>query len=236
MRKEGSSSEFVPPQGVVLCYSRSLLKNILESGNYEKVEFTIGDFYLNKDTNGKVGICGRFGIGAPSVTTVLEEFIAVGITKFISFGAAGGLQSSLKAGDITICTKAIRDEGVSYHYLPPAKYSFASLSLTSSFKKALLNNNISYIEGATWTIDAPYRETKEELQKYRKEGILTVEMEAAALFSVAQYRKVELATAFVVSDIFGEEWEPHLRSPELKQGLMKLYKAAVETLSGNGLI
>jgi uridine phosphorylase len=230
LRGKNLLPKFDAPEGIVFCYQSSLLNHVLESHEVEKVEVFAGEFYLIKDINRRIGICAKFGIGAPIVTTILEEAIITGTKKFLSIGSAGSLQKDLKIGDIVVCNNAIRDEGVSHHYISPSKYATPSVSLTKKLEETLIKAKCEYRVGSSWTIDAPYRETVQELQHYREEGVLTVEMEASALFAVAQYRKVDLATAFVVSDILGDAWEPHLKSPELSNKLNLLFETSVEAL------
>ncbi len=230
LKEKGLFPEYQVPEGIIFCYQPNLLQYIIESREVEEVKLFTGEFYLLCDIDKRIGICGKFGIGAPVVSTILEEAIVTGTRKFLSLGTAGGLQKDLKIGEIVVCDRAIRDEGVSHHYILPSKYANPSVSLTRKLTGALDGAGLNYRQGASWTIDAPYRETVKELEEYRSEGVLTVEMEAAALFAVAQYRKVDLATAFVVSDMLGEVWEPKFKSPEVDKSLNLLFGAAVEIL------
>ncbi len=180
--------------------------------------------YRHKD----IALVQMTGIGAPNATTVLEELISLGGNQFLNIGSCGGLKNF----GIFLCEKALRDEGVSYHYLPHGKYSYPSKKLTSMFKKSLEKNNIDFEMGATWTIDAPYRETISEIKHYKQEGIKTVDMETSALFAVAEFRKVKMASCLVVSDILGEDkWDPQFDSKHVKQKLKKLIDIAIETSS-----
>ncbi len=99
-----------------------------------------------------------------------------------------------------VCEKAIRDEGTSHHYLPAGKYAHASQRMSKKIQAALKNLGQPYLLGTSWTIDTPYRETIAEIQQYQAEGVATVEMEAAALFAIAEYRKVEMGSMFSISD------------------------------------
>jgi uridine phosphorylase len=171
-----------------------------------------------------IGLIRMNGIGSPHAVTVLEELIAMGAKEFINIGTAGGLHHR----GIFVCNKALRDEGTSYHYIKEGKYSYPDKSLTDKFKIFLTKKGLDFFEGTTWTIDAPYRETKAEVKKYSKEGIFTVEMEASALFVVAKYRKVKIASAFVASDILKEKWEPEFHRFDVKKTENKLIDAAVE--------
>lgn len=204
---------------------------MLQRHDAQRVKAFGGEFYLLEDADGRVGFSARFGIGAPVVSTILEEMVALGIKRFMSIGTAGALAKGLEVGDLVVCDRAIRDEGVSHHYLPPAKYAFADPELTDRLEHALGEAGLKTHRGTTWTIDAPYRETVEEARHYQKEGVLIVEMEAAALFAVAELRKVPLAAAFTVSDSLADlQWVPHFSSDATREGLEKLYQAALEVL------
>ena len=87
-----------------------------------------------------------------------------------------------------IIERALRDEGTSYHYLPPADYSAADSGLVQLGQKALTAAGIAVQVGATWTTDAPFRETASAIAAAERAGILAVEMEAAALYAFAAAR------------------------------------------------
>lgn len=233
LKENDMMPEFPVPDGVIFTYSGSLLEHIVKTEDVEEVESFAGEFYLLKSTGSTIGVSGKFGIGPSTVVTILEELIALGTKRFISIGTAGALQKSLNIGDFVVCDKAIRDEGVSHHYVESEKYAHPSTKLTARLKENMTGAGLEYTEGATWTIDAPYRETVEELKQYQQEGVLTVEMEASALASVATYRGVDFAAAFTVSDSLADlVWNPQLKSAEARAGLEKLYPVAKETLIG----
>jgi len=229
LKKLGKFPKFKPPEGVILAYSRRLMDYVVEKYKPKKVEAFSGDFYLLRGKLSKVGVIGNFGIGAPKASINVEELISAGVKKFISIGEAGSLQKDLTVGSIIVCDKAIRDEGVSHHYLKPSKYSYASSSMVRKIEKVLSSVQIKYYKGACWTIDAPFRETVAEVRRYQKEDILCVEMEAAAIFAVASCRKAEAGAIFTVSDYLAElEWSPqfHQTTPYLAQ----LFEVAKEVL------
>jgi uridine phosphorylase len=183
-----------------------------------------GNMYIYKD----IGFFKMTGIGSPHAVTALEELIALGGKEFIIIGTAGGFQDY----GLVVCDKAIRDEGTSYHYISDGKYSYPNKALTDRYIRILKHKKIPYIIGTSWTIDAPYRETKAEIDKYKKEGVWTVEMEASAMFATCYVRRVKIAAAFSVSDIIGkEEWEPSFHKKAVKQGLITLIDAAVKCFS-----
>ena len=230
-KKRGKYPKFKTPEGVIFCYQRSLMEFILENHKTTKVEGFYGEMYLLDETKGKVAIIGKFGIGSPVVATLLEELIAFGVKKFVSIGTAGTLQKDITIGSLMVCEKAIRDEGTSHHYLKPSKYAYASKEMTNKIKKFLDKFKQEYFVGTSWTIDAPYRETIAEAKQYQTEEVATVEMEASALFAVAQYRNVELGAIFTISDSLAElEWKPKFHLKKTKTGLEILYKVAVDVL------
>ena len=230
-RSLGKFPDLQVPEAVIFCYQSSLYEHVLLRHETHRAKLFGGEFYLLADTGGRIGFSARFGIGAPVVTVLLEEMIALGVKRFMSIGTAGALAKGLEVGDLVVCDRAIRDEGVSHHYLPPAKYAFADPELTDRLEHALGVAGLATHRGTSWTIDAPYRETVEEARHYQKEGVLTVEMEAAALFAVAEHRKVPLAAAFTISDSLADlQWVPHFSSDLTREGLEKLYQTALEVL------
>ncbi|MFA5297336.1 MAG: nucleoside phosphorylase [Lutibacter sp.] len=230
-KKRGKYPKFKPLVGVIFCYQKSLLEYILENHKTTKVDGFYGEMYLINETNKKIAVIGKFGIGAPVVATLLEELIAFGVKKFISVGTAGTLQKHIAIGNLMICERAIRDEGTSHHYLKTSKYVYASKKITDRIKKSFGKYKQKYFVGTSWTIDAPYRETVAEAKQYQKEGVATVEMEASALFAVAQYRNVELGAIFTISDSLAElEWKPKFHLKKTKKGLEVIYKIAIDAL------
>lgn len=172
-----------------------------------------------------VGVVRMTGIGSPHAVTVLEELIAMGGEEFVNIGFAGGLRDF----GIFLCEKSIRDEGTSHHYVPHAKFAYPDKGLTSRLEKRLRKNRLPFQKATSWTIDAPYRETKAEIRRYKSQGVATVEMESSALFTVARVRRVKMASAFVVSDILGEKkWDPQFDARHVHQRLNELFTAALD--------
>jgi uridine phosphorylase len=221
------------PEAVIFFYQASLWRRILAREDSQPVEGLYRDrLCLLDETDGKVGVVGNFGFGAPVSVVLMEGLVAGGTRRIVSIGAAGSLQHRCRLGDLVIATCAIRDEGVSHHYLAPGKYSYPSEALSCRLKASLDHMGLGYAEGTTWTIDAPYRETVEEARHYQAEGVLCVEMEAAALFAVGSYRGVEVAAGFVVSDsLADQEWTPWFRSQEVRESLDRLLQAAITACS-----
>lgn len=221
------------PAGVILCYQKTLFDFVV---NHHAVRFHEGYFgghlaYL-QETGGRIAIAGRFGVGAPAAAVMLEELIAFGAGSFVSIGTAGGLVKGLFPGDVVLCSGALRDEGLSYHYLPEGREAHPDAGQTDAMSRAMDDAGLSHRRGITWTTDAIYRETRGEMAEHVAEGAVVVEMEAAALFAVATFRKVPLSACFTVSDSLAEpEWKPDFLSDDTNSGLEAMYRAAIGALS-----
>ena len=152
--------------------------------------------------------------------------------EFVSLGYAGTIQKHINIGDTVVCERAVRDEGTSYHYIRNEKYAHATDVMTNRIKEALAGQKRKFSVGTSWTTDAPYRETKLEVERYQSEGVATVDMEASALFALARYRNVSIGAMFTISDSIADlKWKPHFHFLRVKRGLRKLFPVAVEALS-----
>jgi uridine phosphorylase len=148
------------------------------------------------------------GLGAPFAAAMIEEVIAHGAQFIIACGGAGSLIRDIKCTTIIVPTSAIRDEGTSYHYLPPSREVFPGKMAVAAVRNALISSDLDYLEGKTWTTDGVYRETKNRIGKRISEGCLTVEMEAAAMFAVGQFRDVEVAQVlYAGDDVSSDSWD-----------------------------
>jgi uridine phosphorylase len=209
------------PRVVVVTWQTHLEHRVRQLREYQELHRAgVGSVLLRLTPD--LGLA-RLPIGAPAAAIAVEELAARGTELLIGVGTAGALDGRLAAGDLVVCSAALRDEGTSYHYAPPEPFAFPDSDLTARLRETL--PTAAY--GPSWTTDAPYRETTEEIAKYRAEGILTVEMEASCLFTVARVIGVAAAATFVVSDVLhGERWEPHFGSGNVLEGLWTLFEAA----------
>jgi len=225
----------IKPESIILCYSKRVLAGIQDIHQISEIKGIFRSastrLYTVEGTGNKVGILAGFGVGAPATIMHMEELMAWEARRFVILGMAGGINEKLWPGDIVVCTKSIRDEGTSHHYLKNSKYAFASKGFTETLFESLSWEFKKLYKGSSWTIDAPYRETVKELIKYRSEGVLTVEMEAAAIFAVGQVKGVETAAVFAVSDLLTEKsWESSIRSPLVVTNLVRAFKCVKDTL------
>ncbi|HTG42308.1 MAG TPA: nucleoside phosphorylase [Methylomirabilota bacterium] len=127
-------------------------------------------------------------IGASFAVLVAEELFASGCELLLSISSAGQIRPVGTPPYFILIDRAIRDEGTSYHYLPPARYAEADPTLLDAAERALVASGLLVERGSTWTTDAPFRETTATIASRRGEGVLAVEMEAAALYAFANAR------------------------------------------------
>jgi len=136
----------------------------------------------------------RFGIigcavGAAFAVLLAEELFVSGCRLLISMTSAGQILAKGPTPYFVVIDRALRDEGTSYHYLPPAEFAEADGALVATAMQALRDVPCPTYRGATWTTDAPFRETSAAIEQACRRGILAVEMEAAALYAFAQARR-----------------------------------------------
>jgi uridine phosphorylase len=228
----GHAPKVPPPQTVIVGYQRAAIAALLKRYRHTKVAGFFGEFHLLKMRGQPMGVLHPVGPGAPIVAAALEEFIAFGVQRFVSIGLAGSLQSDLHSGDVVMADRALRDEGTSYHYLPPARSVDADPALVQQISAALSAQQVVHSIGASWTTDAPYRETRRQVEIYRAERIKTVEMEAAALFAVGQCLGVPTAAVFVIGDRLADlSWQPPPDPRVLQHSLKTVAEIIAASLS-----
>lgn len=145
------------------------------------------DLHVFRHDEADFGIVGC-AVGAPFAVLVAEELFASGCRFLISVTSAGQILPVEPPPYFIVIDRALRDEGTSYHYLPAAEYSTGNTALANAASAALSESGISARVGATWTTDAPFRETEDAIAAAAKAGLLAVEMEAAALYAFAEAR------------------------------------------------
>jgi len=176
----------------------------------------------------EVGIVGR-AVGAPFAVLVAEELFASGCRLLISVTSAGLVTPAGAPPYFVVLDRAVRDEGTSYHYVPPEDYAEASPDLIETAVRALAGMDVRV--GASWTTDAPFRETAEAIDAMRKKGILAVEMEASALYTFARVKDQRvLCLAHVTNSmgLSGDDFEKG--EADGVAGALKVLKAIVRSV------
>ena len=151
----------------------------------------------------EVGIVGRV-VGSSFAVLVAEELFASGCRLLVSLTSAGQIVPSGPPPYFVIIDRALRDEGTSCHYAPPAEFADADARIVETASKALAAHRPRCVVGSSWTTDAPFRETAEAIKAARDKGILAVEMEAAALYAFANAAGVRVLCLAHVTNTMGQ--------------------------------
>ncbi len=230
-RANGQLPDFSPPHTVIFAPQKSLAKYVLRNYSVKQIKGFLGEFYLFRRANGRIALSTNFGIGSPVIGGLTDEFAALGVQQFILIGMAGALQPELTTGSLVISTSAIRGEGVSQHYLPPKRTIDSSPALVQSISHILARQNQPHHPGVTWTTDAPFRELRKDALELQQQGVLAVEMEAAAMLAVARANERAGLAMFAIADqLYGGEWRMASDLHPAQKGLSILFEAAIEML------
>lgn len=211
------------PSVAVLCFFSEVIEQLALRDNVEVVgrlaaAHGVHQIYRLHHDGEPVAVLNP-GWGAPLSAAALEEAIALGADRLVACGGAGALTPELPPNHIVVPTSAVRDEGTSYHYLPPGREISADPASVATIERVLEEQGVPFTEGKTWTTDAIYRETRTKIARRRSEGCLTVEMEAAAFLAVAQFRQVRFAQIFYAADdLSGDVWDHrHWKASQSRQ-------------------
>lgn len=194
-------------------------------------------------TNGRVFITtgdrpvavACLGLGAPALVTLLEHLVGLGVRSFVAVGPAPAVSADLARGSCVVIDRAIRDDGVSHHYLEPARDVSADGSLTERLRRVAEAQGLAPRVGPTWTVPTPYRTTAEELSACSAEGVLVTELTTAALFAVALALGARAASAVIVTRGPTDRRAGAPPGPVTRTGaLFTLLDAAITTLESDG--
>lgn len=179
----------------IVTFSKRVIDVLIEDGLIELIgEDIIRSISCNypvyRFIGTNIGII-KTTIGAPIASVLMAEVCYVfSCNKIVMFGSCGSLDKGIEKKALIVPTHAYRDEGTSYHYLPPEDY----IEIENSEKvcKILDKLKVSFVKGRTWTTDAFYRETDEEMALRKSEGCIAVEMEVSACQAVCGYYNIQL--------------------------------------------
>lgn len=146
------------------------------------------DLYEFEHVGERFGILGC-AVGASFAVLLAEQLFTSGCRLLISMTSAGQIVEQGSPPYFILIDRALRDEGTSYHYLPPAEFAEAEEGLVEAAMEAFAAAGQPMHRGASWTTDAPFRETAAAIERCRKRNILAVEMEAAGLYAFATARR-----------------------------------------------
>lgn len=207
-RQKGLETSPVPPV-CILDPDGDLVRQLRRTGratpsvNWPCYHTELDTFELGGQT---VGIIGRV-VGASFAVLVAEELFGSGCQLLISLTSAGQIGSVGRPPYFVVIDRSLRDEGTSYHYAPPSEFAEADSLLVKKAAAAMTKSGLHTVVGASWTTDAPFRETERAIEAARARGILAVEMEAAALYTFACATGVNILCLAHVTNTMGQTGE-----------------------------
>ena len=202
-RQKGLSTENVPAV-CILDPDGDIVRRLKISGARPSAVWPCyhTDLYTFPIAGRTAGIVGC-AVGAPFAVLIAEELFAAGCDLLISLTSAGQIMPAGPTPYFVIIERALRDEGTSYHYAPPAEFAAADANLVRTAAAAATAAGLRVLIGASWTTDAPFRETARAIEAARARGVLAVEMEAAALYALAAAKGVRVLCMAHVTNTMG---------------------------------
>jgi uridine phosphorylase len=204
-RQKGLAAVDVPPV-CILDPDGDIVRRLRQTGQAHRFE-NWPCYHTRLYTFALAGHCVGIisgAVGAPFAVLIAEELFACGCRLLLSVTSAGQIIPAAPPPYFVIVERALRDDGTSYHYIPPSEYAEANPHLVAMAAEALKGANQYVIVGASWTTDAPFRETAEAIEAARSKGVLAVEMEAAALYSFAQATGAQVLCLAHVTNTMGQ--------------------------------
>lgn len=207
--------EHVPgmPKVLVSCFARTTFERMLSMFASPAIVATARDaanaypvYKVNYD-DVEIGLL-NMPVGASSAIGCLEDVFQFGVEKVILFGTCGVLDSKIKDCSVIVPNRAVRDEGISFHYAPPSNEIAVNISVKERFTKFLEKIGCHYTEGKVWTTDGFYRETMQKVERRKEMGCVAVDMECASVAAVAQFRNKQVMQFFYAVDVVSKEnWD-----------------------------
>ena len=166
-------------------------------GMFDSVSFTPKIYEV--EINGKFFTLCQAPLGAPAATQLLDWLISYGVKEVLAVGIAGAL-IDLPENAMLLPTRAIRDEGTSFHYMEPGQFVDLNYQFIKKVEEQLDKLDLKYDEITTWTTDGFFRETPKKVAQFRQLGASVVEMECAGMAACAHFRKINFAQLLFTAD------------------------------------
>ena len=154
--------------------------------------------YITEYKGEEIVLC-QAPVGAAPAAQLLDWLIGYGVRKIISAGSCGALEK-FPESTFLVPSKALRDEGTSYHYAPPSRFIETGNKARKAIKETVLEHGMKYQEVITWSTDGFFRETKEKVAYRKSEGCAVVEMECSALAAVSAFREATWGMILYTAD------------------------------------
>jgi len=207
------------PRRAIITFSFGDVKSLLGNKHQKPIQAwtPFRSLFLIADTD---TIVTRCYFGGPNIAALVEELSAFGVHEFVLWGYCGGISNDITIGDLLIAKGALRQDGVSYHYLDNADDFVFTDWFQAWHEKA---GAFSIRPAMIWSCDALYRETKNKISSFRKMGIHGVEMETASFYAVCKAKKLKGIAFLVVSDRFMQNrWQPGFFEASFKDGARRM--------------
>ena len=218
-KNDARGEKVILPEIAIGIFSVKLLNSIVKKYNCEIAGYFGGasfhrPVYIMKYESLEITLFNA-GVSGSWISSDIEDLNYNGVKKFIIFGNCGVLDKNIDDCQIIIPNRAYRDEGVSYHYLPDSEYIDLSDKYKDKFIEILNKYSFEYVEGATWTIDAFYRETREKIEYFKNKGVVCVEMEGSVIAAVCKRKNLDYFTFYYAADNLDSiEWDRRSISQE----------------------
>ena len=195
--------EFKLPEKLVYAFLGEATEEYAKAHNLVEVAHFVSEtklypVYVTEHKGEQIAIC-QAPVGSAAAAQILDWLIGYGARKILATGCCGALVD-LPENMFLVPTKALRDEGASYHYLPPSRYAEIDPKVLEAIERGMNKLRLPYMECVTWTTDGFYRETAALVEYRREEGCTVVEMECSALAACAQFRGAKFGQILYTAD------------------------------------
>ena len=214
-QQRGAGNGSIPKLGI-LEFDGDLTDKLIARGEVRRCEgwpCFHTDMWLWPKDEPRCGIVART-IGGPYTVLIAEQMAVCGVKAVVGLASAGRIGRALLLPGIVVADGAVRDEGTSLHYLPPAETVEGDHALAGALTEAMGTVGLPVRQGLVWTTDAPYRETRSQINHWASHGVLAVEMQAASLFAFGQARNIATGLVAHVTNAVDHNGEPFHKGPE----------------------
>lgn len=220
-----TAEELALPERAIIVFNSGDAKRVLNRKKHRLIDAWLNFRWLYRIEESNT-IITRSYFGGPNVAALVEELAAFGVKEFVIWGYAGGIDSRLRIGDVIAARGALREDGVSSHYID-GEDDFVYSDWFEEWE--LHTKERDFREGIIWSCDAIYRETREKIRRYREAGISAVEMEVASFYAVCTFKGVKGIALLIVSDLLDDEgWTGGFHTKQFRDGVRKLSKFVLE--------
>ena len=191
------------PRKCVFAFLGSYIDEYAKNNAAKRVSYFISatkhyPIYITEYNGEEIVLC-QAPVGAAAAAQILDWLISYGVREIISAGTCGALEK-FSEGTFLVPSKALRDEGTSYHYAPPSRFIEINEKARKAIGEAIQEHGMKYQEVITWSTDGFYRETKEKVAYRKSEGCFVVEMECSALAACAAFRNATWGMILYTAD------------------------------------